>query len=59
MVDSGTDRSDCPKVHAVRVKLGSRFENVELVSAGGSVVPKHGIKRVSYELADGEQIEVR
>ncbi len=59
MADSGANRSVRPKAHAVHVKTDGRAENVELVSASGSVTPKHGSECVSFELADGQQIRVR
>ena len=55
MVDSGAARSVCPPSHAGHIKAGACKETLELVSASGAVIPKHGSKTVGYQLAGGQQ----
>ena len=58
MVDSGAARSVCPPSHAGHVKAGACKEVLDLVTASGAVIPKHGSKTVGYQLAGGQQFGV-
>ncbi len=54
MVDSGAAKSVCPPGHAGHVKAGACKVILDLVTASGAIIPKHGSKTVGYQLSGGQ-----